>query len=98
MFTSLRLKKSNIIIVIALLALAVLACTCGNLNDLTNTGGGGDSSPDVPTYDGGDGYTTGFVREIQFPGSQSATIDDIFVAHNYVFQGSSGRRHPHQTN
>ena len=93
MFNSLRPKKSNIIIVIALLALAALACTCGNLSDLTSTGGGGGGPAlsGAPTYDGGDGYTTGFVREIQVGGSQSATIDDIFVAHNYVFQGTAGQ-------
>lgn len=88
-----RPKKSNLIIVIALLAIAALACTCGNVTNLTGGGGGGGGPAlaGAPTYDGGDGYTTGFVREIQVGGSQSATINNVFVAHNYVFQGTAGQ-------
>lgn len=51
----------------------------------TTTGG-------APTFDGGDGYDTEFVRDIQ-PGSpQTATITDVFSAQNFVFQGQSGQQ------
>lgn len=92
MLKFLHLKKSSIVIVIALLAMAALACTCGNLTSLTSPGGGGGPAPaSAPTYDGGDGYTTGFVREIQVGGSEAGNIDDVFTAHNYVFQGTAGQ-------
>lgn len=62
--------------------------TSGGLTPSTNP----TTTLGVPTFDGGDGYGTEFVREIQ-PGSpQTATITDVFSAQNFVFQGQSGQQ------
>lgn len=71
-------------IVVAALALAVLACTCGSLAGL---GGGGPND-----FDGGDGLdTTGGGTLTVGGGAESETLNDLFEAHNWTFDGQAGQ-------
>jgi hypothetical protein len=70
-------------IVIAALALAALACTCGSLAGV----GGGPNE-----FDGGDGFdTTGGGTLTVGGGAQSATLNSLSEAHNWTFEGQAGQ-------
>jgi hypothetical protein len=83
MLTKRRMRIA--MIAVAALTLAALACTCGSL-----TGTGAGSGPNE--FDGGDGLdTTGGGELTVGGGAQSATLNDLYEAHNWVFDGQAGQ-------
>lgn len=80
-----RRTSRTLFIVLAALAIVAMACVCSGLGNLTP----GTSTVGGP--DGGDGYSTTGGGSITVGGSQSATLNSLFEAHNWSFQGTSGQ-------
>ncbi len=79
----------HIAMLVAALALVTLACTCGPLAGLLPGGGGGGSVPN--TLDGGDGLDTTGGGSLSVGSSAQGTLDSLFEAHNWTFQGQAGQ-------
>ncbi len=80
----------RIAIVLAALALVALACTCGPLTGLVpNIGGGSGGAPN--TFDGGDGLDTTGGGALSVGGSAQGTLNSLYEAHNWTFEGQAGQ-------
>ncbi len=78
-------NRRALMIVVAVLALGALACSCGGLGNLVPSGGGSS------TFDGGDGLDTTGGGTISVGGSANGTLNSIFEAHNWTFEGAAGQ-------
>jgi ABC-type phosphate transport system substrate-binding protein len=84
----------RLLIVVAVLALVTMACTCGSLTNLIPSGvtsGGGGGGNSSSTFDGGDGLSTVGGGSITVGGSQTSSLSSIFDANNWTFQGTAGQ-------
>ncbi len=85
----------RLLIVVAVLALVTMACTCGSLTSLipsgATSGGGGGGNGSSSTFDGGDGLSTVGGGSITVGGSQTGSLSSIFDASNWTFQGTAGQ-------
>ena len=86
----------RLVIVVAVLALVTMACTCGSLTSLIPSGvtggsSGGGNNSSSSTFDGGDGLSTVGGGSITVGGSQTGSLSSIFDASNWTFQGTAGQ-------
>ncbi|GAB4477298.1 MAG: hypothetical protein Kow00124_20330 [Anaerolineae bacterium] len=87
-----------------LITVLLMAAGCTLLPDRTGAGVGGggrpeetltptqpSNLPDLPLYDGGDGYTTSLSVIISIGEQRQGRIEALNEAHNYLFQGRAGQ-------
>ncbi len=81
----------RIVVVVAVLALVTLACTCGSLTSLIPGAGGGGGGSAPNTFDGGDGLDTTGGGTLSVGGSAQGTLNSLFEGHNWTFDGQAGQ-------
>lgn len=57
--------------------------------ELTNEAG--SVVPLIAAYDGGDGYETALMEPIRLGQPETASLDDLYEGHNWLFEGRAGQ-------